>query len=92
MNGDEALNRAILASIWERCQWDFLVQNPQLSDWLAGSALQATDDPNVFRLVVTGEAAAEWLGAHSFAIRRSVSVEVKRPVDVKVVAREAAKK
>jgi hypothetical protein len=87
----------ILDSIWERLQWDFLFVNPQLSDWLEGSRLEKTaekqDGKPVYRLtVVRGVYAdgggAEWLDVHSFVICRSLSVELQRPVVVRVVAME----
>jgi len=87
----EALERAILESIWARVQWDFLLQNAQLSDWLEGSYLLATDEPDLYQLVVANPSYADWLGTHTFAIRRSLSAELKRPVVVRVVAREAVK-
>jgi len=84
-----ALDREILTSIWLRCQWDFLVQNPQLADWLEGSVLEASDEVEdgkpVYRLLVADPGAAEWVNAHGFALRRSLSVEMKMPVLVKVV-------
>jgi hypothetical protein len=85
------LDTAILDSIWERILWDFLFVNPQLSDWLEGSRLTGPDDfedgKPVFRLTVTRY--ADWLDVHSFVICRSLSVELQRPVVVRVVATEA---
>jgi hypothetical protein len=91
---------AILDSIWTRIQTDFLFVNPQLSDWLEGSTLEKTaekqDGKPVYRLtVVRGVYAdgggADWLDVHVFTICRSLSVELQRPVVVRVVAREGVK-
>jgi len=85
------LDNAILGSIWTRLQWDFLFQNPQLEEWLQGSTLQATDEMEdgkpVYRLFVADH--ADWLDAHAFTICRGLSVEMQRPVVVRVVAQEA---
>lgn len=86
MTDDIALDRAILDSIWQRIQWDFLVQNPHLSNWLEGSRLQATDDPDVYRITLANPTHVAWLDYHTFAIRRGLSAEMKRPVEVRVVA------
>jgi len=86
------LKQVTLDSIWQRIMWDFLVQNPQLEEWLEGSRLQATDEPDLFRLVIANAGAAEWLGVHTFAIRRSLSVEMRRDVEVRVVTGEAVTK
>jgi hypothetical protein len=84
----DALDLAILDSMWQRIQWDFLEQTPLLSEWLEGSQLRATPDPDVFKLIVINPATVDWLGAHTFAIRRSLSQELRRPVEVRVVAVE----
>lgn len=83
------LDSTILASIWGRILWDFLLQNPQLDEWLEGSELVATDDPDLFRILVANPSYADWLGSHTFVLRRSLSQELGRPVVVRVVAREA---
>jgi hypothetical protein len=87
------LDTAILDSIWTRLQWDFLFVNPQLSDWLEGSTLEKTDEKQdgkpVYRLTVIRY--ADWLDVHVFTICRALSVELQRPVVVRVVAKEAVK-
>ena len=58
-----------------------------------GSVLESTSELEegkpVFHLVVAHPAQVQWLNAHTFAIRRSLSVEMKKPVVVKVVTPEA---
>jgi hypothetical protein len=84
------LDSVRLDSVWERIQTDFLFVNPQLSDWLEGSTLEKTDEREggkpVYRLIVVRY--ADWLDVHVFTICRALSVELQRPVIVRVVARE----
>jgi hypothetical protein len=90
---DARLDAVRLDSIWERILWDFLFVNPQLSDWLEGSRLTGPDafedGKPVFRLTVIRY--ADWLDVHSFVICRALSVEMQRPVVVRVVAVEGVK-